>query len=352
MAFTSLHRLLGHSPGPLTEEMIDEAVAQGIAETDDLDWKSELPPTSALNTTDFPKDIAAMANSGGGVIVYGITEQEKKATGRSGIEELTENHERTLRSAAITAISPPVFGLDIVRLGDEGNRCVAVLVPASVDGPHLIYRNDFFGAPVRNNADTVYMKEPQIEAAYRTRFNERRASTEALDRLYDELAAVTKVESRAWLIAVGRPRVGPATIIRWDQAEARRMLREASTRSPSYASWRGIRRIRPFEVIDLDNPRPGLRRWVALRSQSANGDPSWKDARLKCALQRIGGARLRPRRAQDWPGLTSAELAVRLSGGRGCGRRLHGVGAHEWDCTSVRASTRSESESSTVDPSK
>jgi hypothetical protein len=65
MDFTALHRLLGRPPGPLTDEMIDEAVSQGVAETDDLDWKSSLPPASGLPQTDFPKDIAAMANSMG-----------------------------------------------------------------------------------------------------------------------------------------------------------------------------------------------------------------------------------------------------------------------------------------------
>lgn len=45
-----------------------------------------------------------------------------------------------------------------MQLGGEGNRCIAVIVPASVDGPHLIYRGEHFGAPVRNNADTVWMK--------------------------------------------------------------------------------------------------------------------------------------------------------------------------------------------------
>ena len=46
-------------------------MAGGVVETNDLDWKSELPPAKGLPQTDFPKDIAAMANSGGGVIVYG-----------------------------------------------------------------------------------------------------------------------------------------------------------------------------------------------------------------------------------------------------------------------------------------
>ena len=92
-------------PGPLTDEMIDEAVSQGVAETDDLDWKSSLPPASGLPQTDFPKDIAAMANSGGGVIAYGVTEQGKQATGRTDTGELTEGHERSLRSVAVTAIT-------------------------------------------------------------------------------------------------------------------------------------------------------------------------------------------------------------------------------------------------------
>ena len=65
MSFTALHRSLGIGPGPLTDELLDAAVAAGVTETDDLDWKSELPPAKGLPLTDFPKDVAAMANSGG-----------------------------------------------------------------------------------------------------------------------------------------------------------------------------------------------------------------------------------------------------------------------------------------------
>jgi predicted HTH transcriptional regulator len=212
MNFTALHRLLGRDPGPLTDEMIKEAVAQGIAETD------------------YPKDIAAMANSGGGMIVYGVTEKDKKATGREAVDELTERFAQALRSAAVTAISPPVFGLDIGQLGDASNRCIAVIVPASVDGPHLIFRGEHFGAPIRNDADTVWMKERQIEAAYRQRFEERRNSTEAIDRLYDELTAIAQVEARAWLIAVARPRVIP-TMKRIEKDEARTLFQKASERA-------------------------------------------------------------------------------------------------------------------------
>jgi hypothetical protein len=59
---------------PLTDEILDAAIAAGVDEADDLDWKSELPPAKGLPQTDFPKDIVAMANSGGGMIVYGVEE--------------------------------------------------------------------------------------------------------------------------------------------------------------------------------------------------------------------------------------------------------------------------------------
>lgn len=146
-----------------------------------------------------------MANTGGGIIVYGITETQKAATGRRDVGELTEQIERALRSAAVTAITPPIFGLRIHHIGTTGNQVVAIIVDASVDGPHLIYRGEYFGAPIRNDADTVWMKERHIELMYRARFDERRNSAEALDTLYAEQVAGKDTDKRAWLIAVAHP---------------------------------------------------------------------------------------------------------------------------------------------------
>ena len=137
-----------------------------------------------------------MANSGGGVIVYGVTESQKAASGRVNVGDFYEAHERSLRSAAITAISPPVLGLHVHRLGSEGNRAVIVEVPPSSDGPHLIYRNDYLGAPLRNDSDTVWMRERQIEAMYRTRFEERRHATVNCSRASSCSAAFGPVDTK------------------------------------------------------------------------------------------------------------------------------------------------------------
>ncbi|MEV0434094.1 ATP-binding protein [Nocardia sp. NPDC050413] len=259
MSFTALHRILGAAPGPLTDKLLDEAVAIGVAETDDLDWKSALPAAKGLPQTDFPKDIAAMANTGGGLIVYGVRESQKCAVERVDVGEFDEVYERSLRSAAMTAIAPPVFGLVVHRFGSVDQRAVAVEIPASVDGPHLIYRNEYFGAPIRNNSDTVWMKERQIEARYRARFDERRHAAEALDKLYVEAARGRDSEERAWLIAVGRPRV-PKFKERLARAQARKLLGFAWDVAMHYTVNRGIH---PIDSVNRHDLRPGLRRWVA-----------------------------------------------------------------------------------------
>lgn len=273
MSFTALHRALGLPPGPLTDETLTAAIAAGVTETDDLDWKKELPPAKGLPQSDFPKDVAAMANSGGGIIVYGVRESQKAASERLDVGEFNETYERALRSAAVTAISPPVFGLRVTRIGDEGSRAVAVEVPASVDGPHLIYRNDYFGAPVRNDADTVWMKERQIEAMYRARFEERRHATEALDALYAEASTGRDTSNRAWLIAVAHPRI-PRVQARMTREDAREILKKAE---PVTLSLCSSRYPHPLENVDRLNPRPGLRRWIAVNT-AVSKHSSWGEA--------------------------------------------------------------------------
>lgn len=274
MEFTALHSAVGAAPGPITDELLDAAVAAGTEEADNLDWKSALPPAKGLPQTDFPKDVAAMANASGGLLVYGVRATEKTARERIDVGEFGETYERSLRSAAITAISPPVLDLKIHRLGPEGRRAIVVEVPASVDRPHLIYRGEYFGAPVRNGADTVWMKERDIEAAYRTRLEERRRAVDAITGLATEAVAGRDTDKRAWLIAVARPRLALARA-RLSREQARDIFTRARSFAPTFTCRPGVH---PLENVEHFNPRPGLRRWVAAntaRSERAIWRESW-----------------------------------------------------------------------------
>lgn len=311
MTWSAIHQYLGMPPGPVTNEMIDSIVTDQLTESADLDFKSQLPPSKGLNTTDFPKDLAAMANSGGGTIVYGIEEQDKTAAQRTDIDDLSEVHERSMRSCAITAISPPIFGLDIQRIGPAGSQVVVLTVPSSTDGPHLIYRNDLFGAPIRNDADTVWMKERQIEAMYRARFDERRRSNEALTGLFAEAMADRDTTTRAWITLAAHPRGPTSHASTLDRDQVRDI---ATTGLGEGRSFVRPHAFSPLASTALQNPRPGLRRWVLANTATSDIEvwkQSWAAVHHNGAVtisSTIGGHRNSS--SDHWPGGTIECTAI------------------------------------------
>jgi hypothetical protein len=252
--------------------MLNDAVEQGVEESDQLDWKAERPSEADLARSDRVKDIAAFANSGGGVLVFDFAEEQRKAARRVDVGEVTEGYERTLRRVAVSGIHPPVFNLGVQEIGGVGCRALVVVVPPSVEVPHLIYRNDYFGAPIRNHADTEWMRERQLEAMYRQRLDERRNSDRAIDDLYDEVAAGRDTIARAWLIGVAYPRI-PLTGRSLDREEMRTVVRSTVT---TVLEWVKNLGHHPLESVERLNPVRGLRRWV-LRNQ-AEGTRNWREA--------------------------------------------------------------------------
>lgn len=256
MLHTPLHRALGVGPGPITDQMIDDAVAQRIQESEELDWKSQLPNQKGFRENDIVKDIAAFANAGGGLIVFGVTEENKAAIGRMDAGELSEGYERTIQQACMTAITPPVFGVRALTVeSNNGTRSAAIMVPDSTDGPHLIWRGEYFGAPLRVSADTHWLREPQIESAYRARFDDARRGEEALQRIHDDMAAAALGVDGSYAVLVGAAR--PRT--RKPRAELRRHVSTIADGASLLARWwMGGDQTGPLEDLAIYSPRPTL----------------------------------------------------------------------------------------------
>lgn len=319
MLFTSLHRHLGEPPGPITEAMLDDAVTRRLPETTDLDWKSELPDRSGLVQSDFPKDVAAMANSGGGTLVYGVRDVEKRASDRTDAGAVDEKYERSLHAVAYTAIAPPVLGLRVETIVTEGQRAYAVVVPDSPDAPHLVYKNQFFGAPVRTDSDTAWMRERDVEAAYRARFAAAADAESELNRMYEECLRAHDPHRGVQFIAVARPRHAqlrlpqPPSVLpraieasydladKWLQGDLRRRLGHPMSHA--------------FDALDFHRPRKGFRRWAAVAEWSEerllDGHAAVHDSGAVTLGWLAGGKRL-PRKLEDLPGheITSRDLEV------------------------------------------
>lgn len=272
MIFTALHQRLGRQPGPIDSEMLDEAIASGIEESESLDWKRDLPDEKVLAQSDLVKDVAAFANSGGGMLVFGVTEEQRRATGRVDVGEVSESFERTLRRVVVSGIHPPVFGLDVIRVGREGSRALVVVVPPSVEVPHLVYRGEMFGAPIRNHADTEWMRERQLESLYRQRLDTRSHSDQAIQNLHDELMTGRDTDKRAWMAVVAYPRV-PLVGRQLDRDQAQAVVGAAEGLTLAWVD-RGV--AHPLEAVERSNLRRGMRRWVVPHAPYGVG--SWYEA--------------------------------------------------------------------------
>ncbi|MFE6284592.1 helix-turn-helix domain-containing protein [Streptomyces sp. NPDC057877] len=268
-SWTRLHEHLGHRPGPLTFDMVAAAVTDKLAESDDLDWKEKLPsfaPKPGI-WNEFAKDVAAMANTRGGLLVYGVSDQIDLV----GVDLVSADKKQML-SAVRNGIQPYVSGVDFIELpapGGSGPDILVVDIPPSEMAPHFQYgweQKDkdrvTFNAPFRVNDDTFYMTEHQVARAYQERFA-RRATADTL--LKDRLAEVTEVvmseseDSHAWLVvATLLTRPVPQLVPAPTRSEAAEILRQSTV------SAARIGGARPAVLSNrlADDVRVGLRRWI------------------------------------------------------------------------------------------
>lgn len=207
--WTPLHAALTLPKGPLTYDHIVLAVAAGVVEEAALDWKQELPQRGKIDET--TKDIAAMANSGGGVIVYGVAESSGRAESVSHVS-VNEAARVMILSAAASA-QPMVQGMELRALpSSEGSEegVVVAIVPGSPNAPHMVGQKHLYGAPVRNGPTTVWLDERSIERAYAERFSLRSSRKVLLESMVEDLKDRLHLPGKTWLLGVATP-LAPTT---------------------------------------------------------------------------------------------------------------------------------------------
>ncbi|MEU9405149.1 ATP-binding protein [Streptomyces sp. NPDC048281] len=276
-SWTRLHEFLGRPPGPVTYEMVTEAVQRKLGESDDLDWKEFLPAPSPVKGewNEFAKDVAAMANTRGGLLIYGVSDDIRMV----GID-LAKADDKQLGQWLRVHLQPTVSGVSYLKLpatDGTGKDILVVDIPASEVAPHFLYGwqqkdkdRTTFNAPFRHRDDTYYMPEHQIALAYRERFTRQTAAEAALDQHVRHVTDLVLGESKtpaAWLVIAARPtRPIPRMVPALSRSAAQFVMHQSTKRAESLlASAVPMPRLRVPQVFHdlLDNdPRRGLRRWV------------------------------------------------------------------------------------------
>lgn len=209
--FTPIHRALGLEPGNLTLELIEKAIEAGLEETADFDMKRVVPDLKAdKSKQEVAKDIAAMANSGGGWIIYGVGE------GATGIAESIHpcewaaKEEQQMFTIARTKIDPPVEGIEFSKIpcGENPNEGYIVLmhIPDSADTPHFARKgDDAFRAPRRNGPYTVFMTERDIERGFRERSQRGVEQEKTLQGYFEQATEALNPEQGVFLAIAAVP---------------------------------------------------------------------------------------------------------------------------------------------------
>ncbi|WP_314849548.1 ATP-binding protein [Rothia mucilaginosa] len=210
--FTPIHRALGLEPGNLTMNDINQVIAEKVEETADLDWKKKfygIQNNAVME--EVAKDIAAMANSGGGWIVFGIKEDgENNAASSVNPIQWSADNERQIRNIAYSKIGPPVVGIEFSKIpcGENPDDGYVVLmhIPDSVDAPHFARKgDDAFRAPWRNGPHTEFMTERDIERGFRERFQRGVEQEKTLQGYFEEATEALNPEQGVFLAIAAVP---------------------------------------------------------------------------------------------------------------------------------------------------
>ncbi|MGI5213342.1 AlbA family DNA-binding domain-containing protein [Plantactinospora sp. CA-290183] len=183
----------------------------GLRETDDLDFKSLLYKPGAEGTSSLSGDVAAMANSGGGVVVLGIEDDRDAQAIRLTPVAMSDGEERRMRELIASHVFPfPAWDIIPVRLAAGRTHGYYILAVAASDlRPHAAKRGHGFAYPVRDGAKTRYLSEHEVADAYRNRFRLIESRIERLDDLGSMIADPSNPwHSAPWLTCTLVPTVG------------------------------------------------------------------------------------------------------------------------------------------------
>jgi hypothetical protein len=117
-------------------------------------------------------DVAALANTAGGLIVIGIAD-DGQARGAAASTVALSDVETARMQQTVASLIAPLPDFDIIAVEDPmnpGTGFLLIAVPPSQRQPHAVIVNQGLRFPRRNGSTTRYLSEAEISTAYRDRF--------------------------------------------------------------------------------------------------------------------------------------------------------------------------------------
>jgi hypothetical protein len=236
--------MLGAPVDQLTVHHIDALMDNGVHEDFDLDFKSETYGSSDGAKRELAADVAALANSAGGVIIVGLDEDEHGAAKRA--DEAIDYSDKEINRLFQTVASncAPLLTLDIRAIKPDPTAAagtdarergyVLIVVPRSASAPHAVVINNALRFPRRHGRTTHYLSEAEVATAYRARFDSRSNQARHAADIQGELVGQLSRAVGPWLLVSlvpdlpGDLRIDLATFRRFEAAFLGRSVTQPS----------------------------------------------------------------------------------------------------------------------------
>jgi len=143
--------LFGKTVDHITPADIQRLVEDGVRESKTLEYKETLPSSSDEAKREFLADISSLANTNGGVIVYGLSEKRDEegnklgfpASPIHGIDKFSADEDiRRLENILRSGLDPPISSFMFNPIEVEEKTVLLLGIGRSLFAPHMVdYKN-------------------------------------------------------------------------------------------------------------------------------------------------------------------------------------------------------------------
>ncbi|NOT43626.1 MAG: ATP-binding protein [Acidobacteria bacterium] len=170
---------------PISEVTLDDVqrlVENRVPESRSLDYKAELYEASPKGFREFASDVAAFANTDGGLLVFGVSERRVEGGQTSepeaivGLVKITLGTFSRFEQSLGAMLAPRITGIGVKLLEAADQRSVLLVnVPRSWQAPHMVTADHLTRFYYRTGTGREVMDVDQIRTAFRSSasFNDR-----------------------------------------------------------------------------------------------------------------------------------------------------------------------------------
>jgi hypothetical protein len=205
-----LEAIFGCPLDSLNADSITALIGTDVSEGSELEFKVKLFGGSDAEKRDLAGDVAALANTAGGVILLGVDEDDQARAAAAPGVPLSDAEERRMRQVIAANTAPvPRFDIRPVPLdsADPSHGFYVLTVERTHAAPHAVMVNDALRYPRRNGATIRYLTEPEVAEAYRARLAGLAAQQGRTDAMLTATAAALDTPEQAFVVLTAVPEV-------------------------------------------------------------------------------------------------------------------------------------------------